>query len=70
MKKDKNFITPKALLSEVVSPSRRELIDCVRNLMGVFDTPIARRKMEGKWCDEVRLNGRDIVERLERNNFT
>lgn len=63
-------ITSNGVLSEVVSPSRQELIDCVRNLMGVFDTPIARRRMEGKWVDEVRLNGRDVMERLGRNNFT
>lgn len=58
-----------ALLGDVVSPSRQELIECVQNLMGAFDTPIARRKYTNDFIEEVRKNGCDIMDKLQRNNF-
>lgn len=37
------------LLSE-----KKELIECIQNLMGAFDTPVARLKMGGEFSEEVR----------------
>lgn len=67
--KNQNLNGTNAMLGEVVSPSRRELIECVQNLMGAFDTPLARRKYTSDFVEEVRKNGREIMEKLERNNF-
>ena len=49
------------------SPTREELIDCIKNLMGVFDTPIARRKLVGVFIEEVREHGRKILSKLKDN---
>ena len=51
-------------ISDAISPSNKELKDCVQNLMGVFDTPIARRKLQSEFIDEVRKNGREILEKI------
>lgn len=47
-------------------PTKQELIDCIANLMGVFDTPIARRKIDGDYAEEARKIGREIMERTGR----
>ena len=49
------------------SPTREELIDCIKNLMGGFDTPIARRKLVGVFIEEVREHGRKILSKLKDN---
>ena len=46
-------------------PTRKELIDCIKNLMGVFDTPVARRLMASDFSNEVRQIGRDVLERVD-----
>ncbi len=43
--------------------SKEELLDCIKNLMGVFDSPIGRRKMSDEFSEEARKIGRDILER-------
>ena len=42
---------------------RQELIDCIHNLMGFFDTPIARLKMPSEDCEEVRKIGREVLKK-------
>jgi hypothetical protein len=58
------------LLGEVVMPSYDELLDCIHNLMGAFDTPIARRQIDNSFANKCRKIGRYIMERTGRNNFT
>lgn len=40
----------------------KELLDCIHNLMGIFDTPIARRAISSDMAEEVRSIGRKILE--------
>jgi hypothetical protein len=40
---------------------KQELIDCIHNLVGFFDTPIARKKINGDDVNEVRENARKIL---------
>lgn len=47
-------------------PTYDELKECVLNLMGVFDTPISRRKLDSEFINEVRVSSRKIVERLKK----
>ncbi len=42
--------------------SKKELLECIQNLMGVFDTPYARFKIKGEFADEVRKIARQILE--------
>jgi len=46
---------------------RKELLDCIHNLMGFFDTPIARLKMSGKDYEEVREIGREVLKKYNIN---
>ena len=46
---------------------RKELLDCIHNLMGFFDTPIARLKMSGKDYEEVRKIGREVLKKYNIN---
>lgn len=41
--------------------SKKELLQCIQNLMGVFDTPVARLRIQGEFVDEVRKIGREIL---------
>lgn len=45
----------------------KELLECIQNLMGFFDTPIARRKMQSKDCEEVRKIGREVLKKYNNN---
>ena len=49
------------------TPTRQELIDCILNLIGCFDTPVSRMKISGEIPDEARKIGRDIIEKLREN---
>jgi hypothetical protein len=44
---------------------RKELLECIHNLMGLFDTPIARRKLPSEDCQEVRKIGREVLEKYD-----
>ena len=57
------------VLGIVIPQSKEELLDCIQNLMGVFDTPVARLRMKGKFTDEVRKIGRQILETNGRSNY-
>ena len=50
------------LLATVIPQSKEELLECIQNLMGVFDTPVSRRAIKGEFVDEVRKIGRQILE--------
>ncbi len=45
----------------------KELLDCIHNLMGYFDTPIARLKVKGKDCEDVRKIGREVLSKHNRD---
>lgn len=45
---------------------KQELVDCIHNLMGCFDTPIARRCISNDIADEARQIGRDIMTKYGR----
>jgi len=52
---------------EIMDKEKIELIECIQNLMGVFDTPIGRMKMPGEFSDEVRKNGRETLKKYIEN---
>jgi len=45
-----------------IPQSKEELLECIQNLMGVFDTPISRRAINNFFAEEVRKIGRQILE--------
>lgn len=45
-----------------IPQSKKELLECIQNLMGVFDTPISRRAINHNFAEEVRKIGRQILE--------
>lgn len=56
--------------------SYRELIEAIENMLGVFDTPIARKKITGDIANEARKQAREIIDRYnayqtakKRNNW-
>ena len=46
---------------------KKELLDCIHNLMGFFDTPIARMKMSSDDCEEVREIARNVLKKHGRS---
>lgn len=46
---------------------KRELIDCIHNLMAVLDSPLGRRKIKGSFADEAREQGRKIMKKNNRS---
>ncbi len=46
-------------------PTTEELLDCIKNLMGVLDTPIAKAKITGEIADEARKIANDILEKYK-----
>ncbi|MFA7307580.1 MAG: hypothetical protein WC026_13010 [Hyphomicrobium sp.] len=48
--------------SLLIPQYKEELLECIQNLMGVFDTPISRRQVSGKFVEEARKIGREILE--------
>jgi hypothetical protein len=48
--------------------TEKELIDCVHNLMGFFDTPIAKMKMPSQDCEEVRSIARKVLKKHNVNH--
>lgn len=49
-------------IDDKIPQSKKELLDCIQNLMGCFDTPLARKRISNDFCDEARKIGRDILE--------
>ena len=47
---------------EDIPQTKVELLEYIQNLMGVFDTPIARRRISNEFTDEVRSIDRKILE--------
>ena len=54
MSKADNYETSK------IKESKEELLDCIHNLMGCFDTPIGRRLIKDPISDEARKIARKI----------
>lgn len=50
-----------------IKHSKQELLDCIHNLMGVFDTPIARGKLNSDFIQEVRHEARNILRENNRD---
>jgi len=48
--------------------NQKELVDCVHNLMGIFDTPIARRQINSDIAEEARRIGREIMDKYGRSS--
>lgn len=51
---------------EEIQQSKVELLECIHNLMGVFDTPVARLKLKNSFTEEIRAQAKKI---LEKNNI-
>ena len=45
---------------------KNELLDCIHNLMGVFDTPVVRLKYSNDFTEEAIKIGRDILDKNGR----
>lgn len=43
-----------------------ELIDCIQNLIGFIDTPIAKNKLKGEFVDEARKIGNELLIKFGR----
>jgi hypothetical protein len=41
----------------------QELLDCIHNFVGFFDTPIARLKFSSDDCNEVRKDARKLLKK-------
>jgi hypothetical protein len=54
---------------EEIKQSKQELLDCIQNLMGVFDTPVARSKIRNEFAEEARVVGRKILEENGINKY-
>lgn len=52
-----------------IPQTKEELLDCIHNLMGVFDTPVSRRQINTDFANEVRKIGRDIMESNGRSIY-
>lgn len=48
------------------APHYNELVEALQNIMGVFDTPIARKKITGEIADQARKEAREVLERYEQ----
>jgi hypothetical protein len=68
MRSGKFVTVPKHLLKGLNSDiTREQLIDFVKNFVGVFDTPASRLLYSNKFTEEVRLQGRIILKKLVEN---
>ena len=47
-----------------------ELFEALENMIGAFDTPIARRRIKNRFADEARKEARKIIEKIRntKNN--
>lgn len=54
-----DFIVDK--LTNLFIDNNKELLECIHNLMGHFDTPLARLKMSSDDCELVRSLAREIL---------
>lgn len=49
---------------------KEELLDCIQNLIGVFDNPVSNAKISNSFANEAREQGRMILEKYGRKvNF-
>lgn len=44
-----------------IKHSKKELFECIQNLMGVFDTPVSRLRMKSDFAEDVRKIARNIL---------
>jgi hypothetical protein len=49
-------------MKNIIPQSKEELLDCIHNLMGCFDSPIARRAISNDFANEAREIGRKILD--------
>lgn len=61
------FLERHELFEDSLSTKEKELLDCIENLMGVFDTPVVRMKIKGTFATEAREVGREILNKNGRN---
>jgi hypothetical protein len=47
---------------------KEELKDAVRQMLGAFDSPIARMRMKGEFANESREFAREILERISKRD--
>ena len=51
-----------------VDSEKKELIECIQNLMGCFDNPLARRQLSNSFSEEARKIGREVLIKHTENN--
>lgn len=57
------------VLCAVIPQSKEELLDCIHNLMAVIDTPVGRMRFKGEFVNEVRMQGRKIMDSNGRSLY-
>jgi hypothetical protein len=55
--------------AEAQTAVQTEFLDCIHNLMGIFDTPMARRYINSDFAEEARQIGRDILNKTNRESW-
>ncbi len=65
----KTFKTEQPEPVSTIKESKEELLDCIHNLIGVFDTPVARMKLNNDFTNEARNIGRTILENNGRSRY-
>lgn len=46
-----------------MEPSKEELIDCIKNFLGLLDTPLGRKRLPGAFTEECIATGRELISR-------
>lgn len=49
------------MIESTIKQSKEELLDCIHNLMGVFNSPIAKKRIAGSFADEAMQIADDIL---------
>lgn len=67
--KSKEFLLSVLNENTEIVTSKKDLLDCIHNLMGILDTPVGRRRFSDQMSEEIREVGRKIMNENGRGNF-
>ena len=59
---------PFYLLETPAREHAEELLEALQNMMGAFDTPIARRRIKGGFGDDARSEAKALLSKLDHQN--
>jgi len=58
-------MNPDNELITTLQKQNKELLEALENMLGAFDTPIARARDNSDFANEARREARELVERLK-----